>query len=201
MKSKYAFCMLAIMILMTNVAYAESDKLSTKVKAEPCEGCHGVGGNSVTAIFPKLAGLHENYLIKQMQEFKSGKRVDATMNAMASTLNDEDIKDLAAYFASQEQKIEKSEKMNLEGKQLYNGGKPTLGLPACAACHGINGTGLASAGYPLLRGQFAAYISKTLTDFQQNERNNDMNHIMRDIAKKLSPEEINAIAEYISVFN
>lgn len=179
-------------------AHAEGgDPGAGKAKAEGCSGCHGEDGNASAPIFPKLAGQHSSYLAKQLHDFKTKKRLEPTMNAMAEALSDGDIADLSAFFAKQKIKEETSEKPVL-GEKVYRAGNVAKGVPACSGCHGPNGAGNPSAVYPALGGQYAAYISKTLQDYRSGERNNDPNQIMRTITSRLTEEEINAVAEYAS---
>lgn len=165
-------------------------------KAVACGGCHGMDGNGAAPIFPKLAGQHKPYLIKQLQDFKSVKRVEPTMNAMAEALSEEDMEDMAAFYSSQKLTFEKSEPSAL-GERLYRAGNTKTGVPACSGCHNPDGSGNPQAGFPLVHGQYAVYIEKTLHDFKSGERTNDMNAMMRSFAAKLSDEEITALANYI----
>ena len=165
-------------------------------KAAACGGCHGMDGNGAAPIFPKLAGQHKPYLIKQLQDFKSVKRVEPTMNAMAEALTEEDMEDMAAFYSSQKLTFEKSEPSAL-GERLYRAGNTKTGVPACSGCHNPDGSGNPQAGFPLVHGQYAVYIEKTLHDFKSGERTNDMNAMMRSFAAKLSDEEITALANYI----
>lgn len=166
-------------------------------KAEMCVGCHGSAGNSETPIFPKLAGQNAGFLAKQLRDFREQKRVDPSMNAITGGLSDQDIADLAAYFAVQKVRSEPPNATPL-GKRLYLMGNVANGAPACSGCHGPNGAGNEPARYPALAGQHAAYVAKALGDFKSQERNNDANSVMRAIAAKLGTEEMNALADYIA---
>ena len=178
-------------------AWAEGSSEAGRSKAEQCAGCHGEGGNSETPIFPKLAGQHVGYLTRQLSDFKAQKRVDPSMNAITGALSDQDIEDLAAYYASQ--KIQPGQAgENPAGKRLYFLGHASAGVPACSGCHSPSGAGNEPAGFPVLRGQHAAYVVKALGDFKSRERANDPREIMRDVAAKLTGEEMNAVADFIS---
>lgn len=186
-----------IVLASAGLAHAQGDPGAGKAKAEVCAGCHGEDGNASVPIFPKLAGQHASYLAKQLREYKAGKRVDQTMNAMAESLSDADIADLSAYFAKQKIKVEKAEP-NALGEKIFRAGDAAKAVPACAACHGPSGGGNPQAGVPSLRGQYAAYLSKTLNDYKSGERNNDPNEMLRTISSRLSEKEIDAVADYIS---
>ncbi len=148
-------------------------------------------------MFPKLAGQHPSYLVKQLREFKSQKRVDPTMNAMAESLSDADIADIGAWYAQHKIKPEPAEKNEL-GQKIYRSGIASKQIPACAACHGPKGEGNPTSGYPVLGGQYSSYVSKILHDYKAVERSSDPNEIMRTIANRLNTEEINAVSDYIS---
>jgi cytochrome c553 len=176
-------------------AAAQGDAAAGKAKSEACGGCHGADGNPQAAVFPKLAGQHPAYLTKQLRVFRSQKRVDqAVMNAMAESLTDADIADISAWFASNKIKPEPAEKTEL-GEKVFRSGIPAKAVPACAACHGPKGEGNPSSVYPALGGQFSAYVGKNLHDYKSGERGNE---IMQTIAGRLSDDEINAVADYVS---
>lgn len=187
--------------LATTSAFAveipKGDSAAGKTKTESCAGCHGEDGNATAPIFPKLAGQHASYLSKQLREFKSGKRVDPTMNAMAVSLNDADIADIAAWYAKNQIKPEPAEKTDL-GQKIYRNGLPEKQVPACAACHGPKGEGNPTSGYPVLGGQYSSYISKILHDYKSVERSSDPNEIMRTISNRLNEDEINAVSDYVT---
>ncbi|MDD2769356.1 MAG: c-type cytochrome [Methylococcus sp.] len=178
---------------------AEGNPAAGKKKAETCSGCHGEDGNSNAPIFPKLAGQHVAYLAKQLQEFKSQSRGESTMAAIAEPLSDEDIADLSAWFAKGSVHIEEEEGDYAVGERLYRVGNLQKGIPACASCHGPHGEGNGEAGFPAVRGQYSAYVSKALREFKAGERRNDRNQMMRDIAAKLGEEEIGAVSDFVSV--
>ena len=179
------------------------DLAKAKQTAESvCVACHSADGNSLLPENPKLAGQHEDYLYKQMREFKGWDgaapvRENAIMGAMVAGLEDEDMKGLAKYFASFELQPESSK--NLEtmelGQQIWRGGIASKGVPACAACHGPAGAGL-PAQYPRLSGQFADYSAAQLKAFRDGGRANDPNRMMRMIALKMTDAEMNAVADY-----
>ncbi|MBV4479203.1 c-type cytochrome [Pseudomonas khavaziana] len=179
----------------------KGDATAGQAKAAVCGACHGPDGNSPAPNFPKLAGQGERYLSKQMHDIKDGKRTVLEMTGLLTNLNDQDLADLAAYFASQKGSVGAADpKLVARGEKLFRGGDLEKGLPACTGCHSPNGAGIASAGFPHLSGQHATYIAKQLTDFRKEEagRANDGDAaIMRTIARKLSDEDIAAVSSYI----
>lgn len=178
-------------------AWAEGSAEAGRSKAEQCTGCHGEGGNSETPIFPKLAGQHAGFISRQLTDFRAQKRIDPSMNAITGALSDQDIEDLAAYYSSQKASSGPVAE-NPAGKRLYFLGNASEGIPACSGCHSPSGAGNAPAGFPMLRGQHAAYLVKALGDFKSRERANDLREIMRDVAGKMSGDEMNAVADFIS---
>ncbi|MDF9391152.1 cytochrome c4 [Methylococcus capsulatus] len=180
-------------------AHAEGNPAAGRKKAETCSGCHGEDGNSNAPIFPKLAGQHAAYLTKQLREFRSQNRGESTMAAIAEPLSDEDIADLSAWFAQGTVHIEEEEGDYSAGERLYRSGDLAKGIPACSACHGPHGEGNGEAGFPALRGQYSAYVAKALREFKADERRNDRNQMMRDIAGKLSDEDLGAVSDFVSV--
>lgn len=127
--------------LATSVSAAGNAAVG-KTKAAVCAACHGADGNSVNPQFPKLAGQNANYLVEQLQDFKSGKRRNAIMSGMAASLSEQDMQDIAAWFSSQTvQPGEANPSLVTIGQQIYRGGDRESGVPACLACHGPDGAG------------------------------------------------------------
>lgn len=184
---------------LAGAAQAAGDPAAGQAKAVVCGACHGVDGNSALANFPKLAGQGERYLLKQMQDIKSGARPVVEMTGMLEPLSEQDMADVAAYFASQKMSVGAADAALVErGQALFRGGKLAEGMPACTGCHAPDGAGIATAGYPHLGGQHAGYIAKQLTAFREGERSNDGDAmIMRDIAAKLSNKDIEAVSSYV----
>lgn len=168
-------------------------------KALVCSACHGADGNSPIGNFPKLAGQGERYLAKQLHEIKGGKRTVPEMTGLLVPFNDQDLADLAAWYASQKVSVGAANPaLVARGEALFRGGKLEDGMPACIGCHSPDGTGNALAGFPRLGGQHADYIKKQLTAFREEERVNDGDSmVMRSIAAKLSNKDIEALAQYI----
>lgn len=163
-----------------------------------CAACHGADGNSMISANPHLAGQVPQYLEKQLNQFKSGQRANPIMMGMAATLNEQGVKDVSAWFASQplsKAAVAQDTKLAAEGKKIWRGGIIEKGVPACAGCHGATGSGL-PAQYPRLSGQFADYTAAQLKLFRTGERANDPEKMMQMIAAKLSDKEIQAVSEY-----
>jgi len=193
-------------------AAIKGDAAAGKTKAAACAACHGADGNSAAPTFPKLAGQGERYLFKQLKEInrpdKKGNIIRAvpTMTGQTESLSDQDLADLAAYFASQTGSTGQAKKeLVAKGEEIYRGGIRSKGVPACAACHNPDGSGVAAAGFPRLAGQHADYIVATLKayraaqDGDANGRANDGDtKPMRAVAYNLSDSEIAAVASFIS---
>lgn len=200
---------LGVLVCLTlgfsSAVLAQGDAEAGKAKSAVCAACHGVDGNSALDMNPTIAGQHAGYLAKQLSEFKlasetggSEGRNNAIMNAQAAGLTEQDILDLAAYFASQEQKEGTTPEDVIEvGQQLYRGGDLDRGITACIACHGPRGNGMKSAGFPDISGQHASYIKSQLELFRNGGRTNDLNGMMRDIAKKMTDEDIEILSKYL----
>jgi len=162
-----------------------------------CAACHGADGNSGTPANPKLAQQHPEYLIKQLQEFKSGKRANAIMSGMAAALSEDDMRNIAYWLASKTAKpgFAKDKETVVLGERIYRGGITDRQVPACAGCHSPNGAGIPSQ-YPRLSGQHAEYASAQLTAFRDGIRKN--NSVMSQVAAKLNDREIKALADYVA---
>lgn len=188
-----------IMMALASVPAAAADAQAGQAKAAPCAACHGVDGNSPNPIWPKLAGQHPQYLVKQIMDFKNKVRNDPLMSPQAALLaTDQDVADVAAYFASQEQTIGTAKADMVElGEQIYRGGNIDSGVPACTGCHGPAGMGNPLAKFPRISGQHADYTKKQLTDFRAGNRMNDANTMMRGVAVRMTDEEIAAVSQYI----
>jgi cytochrome c553 len=182
-------------------AAAAGDATAGQARATVCGACHGVDGNSVVPIFPKLAGQGERYLFEQLQAIKAGTRPVPEMTGQLTPLDDQALADLAAFYASQPLGTAPGPVDPLkvaEGRALYRNGRLETGLPACAACHGPEGSGLAMAGFAQLRGQHSAYIAKQLTSLRDGSRGATRNGaIMHDIASRLDDADIAGLAAYI----
>ena len=170
-----------------------------KIVNDVCAACHGADGNSANPIYPSLAGQHPEYIAKQLSEFKSGARKNATMAPNAAKLSDDDMHNLAAYFSAQQPKPKQAKDATLvaEGQKIYKGGNAGSGVPACASCHGPTGAGI-PAQFPRLAGQHSKYVLSQLKNFRSGDRANDGGKMMQVIARKLTDQEMKAVAEYIN---
>ncbi len=178
---------------------AAGDPAAGKEKSASCAACHGADGNSVNPEWPKLAGQHEGYLIKQLTYFKDGERVNETMKGMASNLTEQDREDLAAYFSSQKVKIGAADPSLVEfGQKIYRSGNASSGVAPCMGCHGPNGAGNPASNYPALHGQNAQYIENQLRGFASGQRHNEnAKKMMQILASRMTEREIRAVASYI----
>jgi cytochrome c553 len=200
---------MAILLATSFIAHAseeakgKADPAKGKITAETiCVACHGADGNSLASANPHLAGQIQEYLYKQLTNFKAadGKpavRNNPIMAGMVAALSDDDMKNVAAWFASQKLKPASAtdESKIALGQKLWRQGDFKKGVPACAGCHGPAGAGL-PAQYPRLAGQFPEYTETQLKAFRADERGNDPEKMMRTIAAKLSDVEIKAVADY-----
>jgi cytochrome c553 len=187
----------ALMALASSV-FAVGNADAGKAKAQVCFGCHGVNGVSTNPVWPKLAGQHASYVSKQLADFKAGARKDPVMTSQAVNLSDQDVADLAAFFAKQKVSLGGAdEKLVKQGEKIYRGGIKDKKVAACMGCHGPTGSGNPPAKFPRLSGQHAPYVAKTMKDFRNSTRSNDPNKMMRTIAARMSDTEIDAVAAYI----
>lgn len=175
-----------------------------RAKSATCAACHGVDGNSVTPDWPMLAGQHASYIVNQLRAFKAGERTDVTMKPFADMLSEQDMLDVAAYFAAQTP-IPKGADPALVtlGQQIYRGGVPERGVPACIACHGPKGAGNPLAAYPRISFQHAAYTTKQLNAYASGDRRSDVefDQMMRNVAELLFEDEVRALASYTQGLN
>ena len=183
----------------TQAADLAGNAAAGQTKAAVCGACHGPDGNSMAPNFPKLAGQGDRYLLKQLHDIKDGKRTVLEMTGLLTNLSDQDMADIAAWFASQKGSVGAADaNLVAQGEALFRGGKLDQGMPACIGCHSPNGAGNGPAGFPHLGGQHAAYITKQLTAFREGDRTNDGDTtVMRSIAAKLSNKDIAALSQYI----
>ena len=162
-----------------------------------CMACHGTDGNSAIAANPKLSQQHPEYLVKQLQEFKSGKRKNAVMQGFAASLSDDDMRNMAYWVASKSAKpgFAKDKELVALGERIYRGGIADRQIAACAGCHSPNGAGM-PAQYPRLSGQHADYTAAQLNMFRDGSRGNSLQ--MTQVAAKLNDKEIKAVSDYIA---
>ena len=205
MKPLFTSFLSAVLALAAATAFA-ADPASAAPKVLPdlvkgqasfavCSACHGVDGNSGTPAYPKLAQQHPEYLVKQLQEYKSGKRANAIMLGFASALSEEDMKNIAFWVTTNQAKPGAATDKELValGERIYRGGIQERQIAACAGCHSPNGAGI-PAQYPRLSGQHAEYTAAQLTYFRDGIRKNNLQ--MTQNASKLNDREIKALADY-----
>lgn len=202
---------------------AKGNASAGKEAAANCASCHGEDGNSMAGNFPKLAGQHASYLVKQLQAFKDNSRIAPMMAPLALGLSKSNMEDIAAFYASKrtssneppllfsdddddEEEEKSADELAAEvkslialGADIYLNGNLKTEVSACIACHGPHGEGNKPSSFPALRGQHADYLINTLTDFKKGKRNVDSDNMMHMIAKKMSEKEIQALSYYISV--
>jgi cytochrome c553 len=211
------------LIAFAQAVTANGDAAAGASKAVVCGACHGADGNSLMGTFPKLAGLGERYLLKQLQDIQAWDneqdaakkaatgRAVPEMTRLLANLSKQDLADIAAHFAAQTMQLSGSKQMEVKvnsglnvdalelGERTYRAGNLANGVPACTGCHAPNGQGNAPAGYPRLSGQHPEYIEKQLRAFRAGERTNDGDQmIMRSVAEKLSDAEIKSLANFIA---
>ena len=186
-------------LLLAGVASA-ADIEAGKEKTVVCQSCHGPDGNSANPIWPKLAGQHASYILKQLREFKAGKRQDPTMQGMVAALTDEDMVNIAAYYQSLALKAPANfdQALVAKGQDIYRGGIAETSVAACMGCHGPAGTGNGPAAYPSLNAQHPEYLVAQLKKFKDASRNNDTGKMMRNVANRMSDQEMQAVAAYLA---
>ncbi|MEO8298846.1 MAG: c-type cytochrome [Burkholderiales bacterium] len=167
------------------------------ISAQVCSACHTADGSRGAPANPILQGQHSEYLVKQLAEFKAGKRDSAVMKGFASALSDEDMKNVAAFYAGKQAKpgAAKNKDLVALGEKIYRGGIAERSVPACAGCHSPSGAGI-PAQYPRLGGQHADYAELQLKNFRDGTRKN--NAQMAGVAARMNDREIKAVADYIA---
>ncbi len=195
-------------LLLAPLSLAAGDAQAGKSKTQVCVACHGPDGNSPSPQFPKLAGLGEKYLLKQLENIQSGAREVPQMTGMLDGMSEQDLADIAAYYDSQQRQLAGAGEEDLAlGEKVYRGGNLETGVPACTGCHSPSGQGNDPAGYPALGGQYADYIAKQLRAFRRGAhdpehaeaRTNDGDAApMRGVAAYMTDREIDAVANFIA---
>ncbi len=198
---KLILAAVASVSMFTAVTAIAGDAAAGKTKAAACGGCHGMDGNSLIAMYPKLAGQNEAYITKQVKDFKTNTdRQNPIMFGMVAALTDEDAADIGAYFQLQSTKDAApfdADKITA-GREMYKGGDLQKGIPACQGCHGPTGAGTAGIGFPQVGGQYVDYTLAQLKAFKDGSRKNDAKKLMRSIAEKMSDADMVAVANYIA---
>ena len=190
---------------LLGLSLSTSSQAADQARAEEIVGgrcflCHGLKGESASAVFPRLAGQHAEYIAKQLADFKSGKRASETMKPQVEDLTPAEMKALGQFFEAKvvgPRKARDAELLSV-GKYIFERGNQFSGLAACASCHGPKGLGTPQL--PRLAGQHPRYIEDQLKQFNKRERTND-NAVMHTIASKLTELETHAVAEYIATLD
>ena len=188
-------------------AYAAGDAAAGKAQSMVCASCHGQdGATAIDPSYPQLAGQNERYLARQLNMFQSGERDVALMTAQLIGKSEQDLDDLAAYYASLPAKIGEAVGSDADvelAKRIYKGGIAKKGVAACSSCHGPGGAGNAQAGFPRISGQSAAYTAAQLIAYREGERRSDEEYggMMRGVSRGLSDREIVVLSDYISGLN
>lgn len=208
---RLTFLIYLIFMLMPAIILAEGNIKAGKAKSINCASCHGDNGNSLIPTFPKLAGQHSGYLANQLKAFKENFRNSSIMANLVTTLNDNSIDDIVAYYASQKITTNPLPVIELDddtqtlsdllalGRALYQNGNPKTKVASCSGCHGPTAEGNKQASFPALRSQHADYLIQSLSDFKKNIRNTKKDNIMHLIAKKMTDQEIRAVSYHISI--
>jgi len=186
-----------VVLAATPAAAFKPDPAKGQQLAAPCMACHLADGNRGSPANPILAGQHPEYIVKQLTEYKSGKRKNAIMQGMAAPLSTEDMRHIAAFYASKQAKpgFARNKDTVLLGEQIYRGGIAGRQVPACAGCHAPNGAGI-PAQYPRLSGQHAEYTEAQMLAFRSGARGNNVQ--MSTIASRMTDAEIKAVSDYIA---
>jgi len=190
-----------VLVFVSQPGFAEGDAAAGQAKSAICAACHGVDGNSAVPNWPKLAGQHEQYLVRQISLIQSGKRPVPEMMGIVMGLSTQDIADLAAHFSAQKKSDGVADEAQVAlGERTFRAGNAESGVPACMACHGPAGEGNPLAGYPALAGQHAVYTSNMLGRFRDGEHwgeDDATSRVMNGVAAELTDAEIAALASYI----
>lgn len=187
----------AILLGAAGVLAQADEARAKKIVGGLCFLCHGAEGESSSEVFPRLAGQHWEYTVKQLENFKSGKRKSTAMAEMVAKLTPDEMVALGKYFESKSVASEpaKDSALAAVGSYIYHVGNKYSGVPACASCHGKEGLG--TAGLPRLAGQYGSYVEGQLKSFGKRQRTND-NAVMHSVVAKMTPLEMAAVAEYLS---
>lgn len=198
--NRIIFAAMLVLGFSTAAQAQNGDAANGATLVTACAACHGQSGNEMlVAGTAKLGGQHENYLFKQLQDIQSGMRQVPLMAGQLDNFDDQDLADIAAYFASLDKPLGATLETAVElGQTLYRAGNPDIGVAACAACHSPTGSGNSGAAYPMLSGQDPGYTETQLRAFRDGSRSNDLSSVMRTIVARLNDAEIQALASYVS---
>lgn len=187
----------AVMLGCALAATAQAQDAKT-IAATVCAACHGEDGNSAVPMFPKIAGQNATYIVKQLRDFQAGRRKSDIMGPIVAALKPEDYLELGTYFSSQKMKVGEpgDKKMADVGKLIFFDGNEDSGVSACVGCHQAQGAGHLI--YPRIGGQHVTYVTQQLKNFAAGERSNDVSRFMRVVAKRMTDEEMDAVAAYLA---
>lgn len=187
----------AALVLGWTFAATSAAQDAKTIAATVCVACHGEDGNSAIPMFPKIAGLQEGYIVKQLRDFQSGRRKSDIMAPVVAALKPEDFASLATFYSGQKLKPgeDADKKAAGFGKMIFFEGNEETGVPACVGCHQPQGAG--HLVYPRIGGQHVQYVTQQLKNFASSDRSNDVSRFMRVLAKRMSDEEIQSVAEYL----
>ncbi len=200
MKKLAVYLSICLGLGLITQANAAGNAEAGQARSATCAACHGVDGNSVNPQWPSIAGQDSGYIARQLKAFKSGERENPLMSPQAMGLSDQDVEDLAAFFSSQSIVGGTADaELAPAGERLYRGGNLEANIAACAACHGPSGSGNPPASYPALAGQHAEYTVAQLRAYREGSRTTDaqMNQMMRNVAARMTDNEMRAVAAYI----
>lgn len=190
-----------LLLLITIPAFAAGDAADGQAKSAICAACHGPDGNSVVPNWPKIAGQHEAYLVRQLNLIQSGARSVPEMVGIVAGMSEQDFINIAAYFSTQTSSAGLADESSIAvAERLYKAGDPSIEAPACMACHGPTGEGNPLSGYPHLAGQHAVYTEKMLKGFRDGTMwgaEDTNSEIMVGVAHRLTDAQIKAVASYI----
>ncbi|AGA35373.1 Cytochrome c4 [Thioalkalivibrio nitratireducens DSM 14787] len=191
--------MILSLALLLPLSAQAGDPARGQELSQACAACHGADGNSANPEWPKLAGQHADYIHKQLMDYKTGRREDALMAGQVANLDEQDMRDLGAFYARLEMSTATADETVAErGERIYRGGIPSAGVAACIACHGATGKGNPAAMFPRVAGQHAQYNADQLHDFRSGQRANDNGRMMRNVAARMSDDDIRAVSEYMA---
>lgn len=211
-QNKILTCLATLALLAATTAYADEsageikqrigsgNPVTGKSMSSLCQGCHGELGVSLDELIPSLAGQYASYIATQLRSYQTGARIHQIMNAMAMTINDAELANIAAYFASQKKMQGNGTGDNPVAKNLFLKGDAKRGIPSCMSCHGTNGKGKAPniSTYPVIGGQHKAYLGVQLAHLKNSERSDSQGGVMNKIAKSLTDAEIESLSAYLS---
>lgn len=190
-----------LLLLISIPAFAVGDAADGQAKSAVCAACHGMDGNSTVPNWPKIAGQHEAYLVRQLNLIQSGERSVPEMAGIVAGMSEQDLINIAAYYSTQTPSAGLADESTVAvAERLYRAGDPSIEAPACMACHGPSGEGNPLAGYPHLAGQHAVYTEKMLKGFRAGTtwgEEDNSSAVMVGVAHRLTDAQIKALASYI----